>query len=395
MASVRKLKHEEAFITRILDELDERDGDGAGHAANRARRFPYRVPALQVDVQLSRDATASYVVPTRNIGREGISFLIGNMLHTDCACQLHLITIRNNWQTVTGRVVGCRYIQGSACVHEVDVAFDRPIDPASFAPTAIRARLLLADDSAMARRLLSHMLASLNVEVICVENGLEAVQLAENEPFDLLLMDIEMPVLDGLSAVRILRSKGYVRAIVAISAMSNASCRERCLLAGCDDFLAKPPQMSELAAVVNLTKPEPLVSSLLHKPDMIALIDDFVAGLPERIVRLEGSFAERNMEELARDVRALKGEGGGFGFEPITAAAIVVEDSLSRKDDQQALRLKLRELIRLCLAARPASCEIQADVRPADAASADDDESELLTDEDGATSAAVVEDAAR
>ena len=352
---MRKLKASSAAVEKILDQLDEESQSIGMTADAQDMVFPYRVPSLTIKIDQAENQMVSYLVPTRNISRKGISFLVGNVVNIGANCILHLITLRNNWQTVRGRVVKCRYISGTACIHEARVEFDYPIDPASFAPTAVRARVLVADDSQMIQKLLTHLLTDLNVEVACVDNGAEAVKVAEGHPFDLILMDLEMPQLHGIEAVRVLRGKGYTRAIIAISSLEAADVREKCLLAGCDDFIAKPINKNSLAMVITRTKPEPLVSSLLHQPYMHPLIDEFVGNLPGMIRTLESAYAAQDGEWLGLEVRKVKGEAASFGFEPITTLATDLDAALRNSFSWIQIRSKLSELIRMCLAARPAT----------------------------------------
>ena len=354
---MRKIKLSEEAISQIIARLDMEDQCKEAPADARHQVFPYRVDALKVTIEHADAQHVSYQVPTRNISRTGITFLISNLVNSGVRCDLHLITIRNNWQTVRGRILQCRYIPGSACVHEARVEFDHPIDPASFAPMAVRARVLIADDSRMMQRLIEQHLKEMNADVFCVENGIEAIQAAMNQTFDLVLMDIEMPKLNGLDAVRILRGKGYLRCIVAISSVEIARVREESLLAGCDDFISKPLEKNQLIMVVNRTKPEPLVSSLLHQTRMHPLIDEFVSTLPERIQQCEAAFAAQDLEWFAMEVRKLKGEAGSFGFEPITTLATDLDIAMAKEASWTDLRKKLSEMIRMCLAARPATCQ--------------------------------------
>jgi CheY-like chemotaxis protein len=360
---MRQLKLDERAIAAILDRLDEESGDVGRSAAD--VRFPYRVRAMRVDVVRSRDETDSHVVASRNVGPRGVAFLSSQVLHTGSACTVHLVTVQNTWQRVAGTVTSCRYLQGTACVHEVDVAFSERIDPALFSPSATRARVLVVDDSPMARRLTAHLLEPLNVEVVAADSGVAAVREALAAPFDLILMDVEMPQLDGLSAVRLLRKKGYLRPIAAMSCSSAGMDREACLLAGCDDYVPKPPQRERLAALIKRTRPQPLVSALLHEPGMAPLIDEFVLDLLRRSCALEQAYHARDMERLAFLARELRGEAGGFGFDSITTAAHEVEQAIGRGVRLIDLRSHLSGLVRLCLAARPATCAVADQVRAA------------------------------
>ncbi|MFO1076262.1 MAG: ATP-binding protein [Planctomycetota bacterium] len=116
-------------------------------------------------------------------------------------------------------------------------------------------RVLLVDDAPDNRRLLSVVLRKVGLEVATAENGergcaavAEAVR--EDRPFDLVLMDIQMPVLDGYSAAKRLRGEGYAMPIVALTAHATESDRERCLLSGFDDYATKPISKAQLGELV-------------------------------------------------------------------------------------------------------------------------------------------------
>ncbi len=357
---MRCLKLDNATVKKILDELDSQKEQRASVRRRQGRRYPYRVRDLQVEFFVSRDAQEIHEVATRNIGRDGMSFLASNVIHVGTPCTVHLIGIQHNREDAPAKVTRCRYIEGTACAHVVDVAFEKPIDPASFAATAIRARVLLADASNMSRRLLGHLLEPLNIELVCVDNGVAAVQRALTDDFDLILIDPVLPKLDGVNAVRFLRKKGYLRPICAVSSKTTSADREACLQAGFEEFLPKPPRADALELVVQRTRPQPLVSSLLHKPDMRPLIDEFVLDLGQRATQLESAFATEDHEELMQIAMTLKADAGGFGFEMITQAAAAVERAVADEVPIGDLRSSLGRLVRLCQAARPATASTTA-----------------------------------
>lgn len=106
-------------------------------------------------------------------------------------------------------------------------------------------RILLAEDVVSTQKLFAAFLENAGAEVVLAENGREALDLVhESEqaarPFDLVLMDIQMPVMDGHAATRELRARNWKRPIVAITAHAMTGDRERCLEAGCDDYASKP-----------------------------------------------------------------------------------------------------------------------------------------------------------
>jgi CheY-like chemotaxis protein len=116
-------------------------------------------------------------------------------------------------------------------------------------------RILLAEDSPDTQKLISFLLHRLDVVVTIAENGQIACDLAltardRNEPFDVILMDMQMPVLDGYLATARLRREDYEHPIIALTAHSMPADRQKCLDAGCDTYLTKPIDRQQLVEVI-------------------------------------------------------------------------------------------------------------------------------------------------
>jgi PAS domain S-box-containing protein len=113
------------------------------------------------------------------------------------------------------------------------------------------ARILLVEDNPVNRKVLSRLLESLGVEVEQAVNGQEGLDMARQsvhsqDPYDLILLDMHMPVMDGYEAAGILRGEHYPAPIVALTASAMDDDRGRCLAAGCDDYVTKPIQREQL-----------------------------------------------------------------------------------------------------------------------------------------------------
>jgi CheY-like chemotaxis protein len=115
-------------------------------------------------------------------------------------------------------------------------------------------RVLVAEDNPVNSKVVQAMLGQLGLEVALVENGWAAHELATRDRFDLVLMDCQMPELDGLEATRLIRRSGVPFSqvpIVALTANAMAGDREKCLEAGMNDYLAKPINLKLLRSMVH------------------------------------------------------------------------------------------------------------------------------------------------
>lgn len=216
--------------------------------------------------------------------------------------------------------------------------------------------VLLAEDNLDNQRLISFLIKKLGVDVTLAENGEKAVELALANKFDLILMDMQMPVMDGLSATRLLREKGYQGTIIALTANALRKDRDDCLAAGCDDFLTKPIDRSRFAQVIseylrNDDSPDyrqessldSITSSLIDDPDVADLLEKYIENLPAIVEEIKTAYSGNDYETLRRCVHDLKSSGGNYGFVPLYQAAADLEFEIV-KQNKEGMNKRIAEI---------------------------------------------------
>jgi signal transduction histidine kinase/DNA-binding response OmpR family regulator len=226
------------------------------------------------------------------------------------------------------------------------------------------AKILLADDGLDNQRLIRQILVRAGAEVVIANNGRDAVGLAMQGSFDAILMDMQMPVLDGYGATSELRQNGFSKPIIALTA-NNGEDREKCQLAGCDDYLSKPVErlllLQTLTTHINGIKAyrpayvappprvqadgdAPLVSAYAGDPEMVEAIREFIDELPRQVTQLQKSLDESDLEKLQTLVHQLKGAGGGYGFDIVTQLAQVAEHAIRSGETLGGVRPHIERL---------------------------------------------------
>lgn len=213
---------------------------------------------------------------------------------------------------------------------------------------AVRGKVLVAEDNVDNQKLISFLLRCAGAEVSVAENGQKAVEMAEAGSFDLILMDVQMPVLNGIDAVRQLRRRGYRRPIVVLTANALKTDIEACFAAGCDAFIAKPIQKDRLFGLlahylrVDGRAEEtstPIVSTLLEsEPALLDLVIEFVRRLPESVRDVCEAHERGDHDALRAHVHTLKGTAGNFGYPDLYRLCQVIEFELVKKSDADIAR---------------------------------------------------------
>ena len=213
-------------------------------------------------------------------------------------------------------------------------------------------KILLAEDDGVSRNMVTIMLKQKGFNVIAVENGMEAVAAFEKERFDLVLMDVNMPYMDGYSATAKIReqekSMGCHTPIIAMTAYALKGDREKCLELGMDDYISKPISMNQAmdliekyVMTVNLESPSvennkelaEVIADLMTDSDLSreiseGIIADFCRQGIGLMSAIQKKLNEKNLKEAGTILHKLKGSAGNVRAKKIEQYAKEAEQAL-------------------------------------------------------------------
>jgi PAS domain S-box-containing protein len=219
-------------------------------------------------------------------------------------------------------------------------------------------RILLAEDGLSNRKLISLVLGRAGAILDCAEDGQTAFEMAARGEYALILMDMQMPVMDGYTAATKLRQRGSKVPIIALTAHAMRGDEEKCRAAGCSAFLSKPINMDLLLNTVAqisranaAAKPgeglSRIESSLLTQdPEFREIVDEFIERLSSQMRAIREAWSRGDLDELNLLAHWVKGSGGTAGFPALTEPARQLEHAAREKrpDEIAAAISQLQDL---------------------------------------------------
>ncbi|WP_051942286.1 hybrid sensor histidine kinase/response regulator [Streptacidiphilus rugosus] len=221
-------------------------------------------------------------------------------------------------------------------------------------------RILIAEDNAINSQLTLRMLGKSGYSADAVTNGAEAVEALRRSSYDVILMDVHMPVMNGLEATRVIHREwptGQRPRIIALTASAMREDQEACKAAGMDDYLTKPLHLAALSAALAQSAPRPLdrltqavdpavdqapvvlnpqavrdLSASLDKPFALGLIDAFLKDSPQLITGLSKGIRDGDVQLARRAAHTLKSNSETFGLEQLAPLCQTLEDLTAAGD---------------------------------------------------------------
>jgi PAS domain S-box-containing protein len=235
------------------------------------------------------------------------------------------------------------------------------------APSQVTGRVLVAEDNLTNQKVARLLLERLGCRVDTVANGREAVDAMRRARYDLVLMDCQMPELDGYAATREIRkneaSMGRSTPIIALTANAQHGDREQCIAAGMNDYLSKPIRGEALTAVVGTwlvknrrdspepveaDKPEPdpitarfqeLAEAGFDEQDLRELVECFVSSTPDVLRQLGVAIGRQQFEAAANTAHQMRGSLGNLGLNDLANSVLLLEGHCRKGAAGEAQRL--------------------------------------------------------
>jgi signal transduction histidine kinase/CheY-like chemotaxis protein/HPt (histidine-containing phosphotransfer) domain-containing protein len=294
---------------------------------------------------------------TRQYGGTGLGLAIGRKIAVALGGNLTASSVVGKGSTFTVRIAAG------------DLSTSDQLDaPSRFAGADVRDNttgrcdldgltVLVVDDGDTNRKLIRLLVERCGAKARTAENGQVALDLTDSTDFDVILMDMQMPVMDGYTAAARLRERGLVGPIIALTAHAMKGDRQKCEEAGCSGYLSKPIDSEQLLKTLAECKALKRIATTTHhgrstrdpgelKPvrsllptdddELRAIVNEFIETLDFKLSAMQTAWDQGDTEELAKLAHWLKGAGGTVGFGCFTDPAAKLEQLAKNRNLPEA-----------------------------------------------------------
>lgn len=308
--------------------------------------------------KLFRAFSQAHTSTTREFGGTGLGLVISNQLAEKLGGTIEVESVPEIGSTF-------RLVIGSGEDAFETVLETKPEDlqtesPDQFIVPKLKGKVLLAEDGPDNQQYISFVLRKANIHYTIVENGALAVEAATNDRFDLILLDMQMPVMDGYTAAKNLRQSGCEVPIIALTANIMKQNVDQCLDAGCSDFLGKPFERKDFYEKLSQylkksgdegndqmeVESEENLRCEINDPEYLPLIKEFVSKLQGRVDDIVQAFKKGDFESLSMFAHRLRGSNM-FGYPLLGEVTGEIEDGAQQKDIE-TLASSIQNLESIC-----------------------------------------------
>lgn len=202
-------------------------------------------------------------------------------------------------------------------------------DTVQFIPRSI----LVVEDNELNQKIVCEMLKNYGFDVETARNGLECLQILQHKSFDIILLDMQMPIMDGYETAQLIREDVNLKhmPIIAMTAHAMNGDREKCLASGCTSYIAKPFKAEDIVDEIKkhlISNIKPSKHNLTNNLFINELIPEFINILSNMIEKLDNAIHNNNMEEIKSISHDIKGTSGMYGFNQISSTAAEIEKAV-------------------------------------------------------------------
>jgi CheY-like chemotaxis protein len=208
----------------------------------------------------------------------------------------------------------------------------------------LQAHILCADDNEDNRQLVAYLIGKTGASLTLAEDGVEALEIATSQRFDLILMDMQMPNMDGLQATKAIIAQGVDTPVIMLTANVDKTSKSDVLCAGVAEHFAKPIDTQNFYHLLDRYLGEleeqvlPLNTAAPVKSEFEQLIDNYKNSFLEKLATIQQAQEADDWALVKKLMHNLKGSAGSYGFQVLSDLAALVEERIAEDDYSEAAR---------------------------------------------------------